>query len=297
MMQLLPSFLHTYPSIPELDFFGTIAAVGSSVPASRGLVPGANVFGSVPVPQHLRGAGALAEYVALEAGTVALAPGKATAEEAAGLPVSGCSALALMKAAKLERGMKVLVNGASGGVGSLVVQMAKNAVGPEGKVVAMCSGTNADLVKSLGADEVVDYQAHAPVHKFLAGTYVEDKFDVVIDAYGVQDFFAHSAGYLKPRKQFVTVGIAFAEYTTSSLLYAVGQMMKNALLPSWLGGVNRPYAQITGMATLEGLESLRDMVENGQLRGVVDGVWEMENVLEVSCLNWTWSRTRILTSF
>jgi len=75
-------------------------------------------------------------------------------EEAAGLPVVGITALSVMDLARVKKGERVMVNGASGGIGSLVVQMAKQAVGEEGRVVAVCSGRNEGMVKGLGADEV-----------------------------------------------------------------------------------------------------------------------------------------------
>jgi NADPH:quinone reductase-like Zn-dependent oxidoreductase len=155
MMQLCPMLFRTEPAIPELDFSGKIVAIGSEVPFSRGLSVGSPVFGSVPVRSHLRaGAGALAEYVVVGAETVVRKPENASFEEAAGLTVVGCTAVPLIQRANLKRGDSVLVNGASGGIGSMVVQLAKEAVGESGKVVAICSGRNLELVKSLGADEV-----------------------------------------------------------------------------------------------------------------------------------------------
>ena len=166
MMQLCPSILRTKPYIPELDFSGKIVLLGPDVPKERQLEEGMDVFGSVLVPAHLKGAGTLSEFVAVEASGVVKMPEVKSkegwerekgAQKAAGLGVSGCTALVLMEEAKkkgLKEGMRVLVNGASGGIGTMVVQLAKKAVGPSGQVIAICSGKNADLVKRLGADEV-----------------------------------------------------------------------------------------------------------------------------------------------
>jgi reticulon-4-interacting protein 1, mitochondrial len=155
MMQLCPSVLRAKPAIPELDFSGIILQVGSDVPASRELRAGVPVFGSVLIGLHISaGVGALAEYIALPATSVVRKPENVSLEKAAGFGVSGCTAIVLMDSAKIQKGDKVLVNGASGGVGSIVVQFAKEAVGEEGKVVAMCSGGNVEMVKELGADEV-----------------------------------------------------------------------------------------------------------------------------------------------
>ncbi|KFZ14833.1 hypothetical protein V502_05879, partial [Pseudogymnoascus sp. VKM F-4520 (FW-2644)] len=134
MMAIFPSIAYRYPAIPELDFSGTVVAAhpthsGADQADSSTFKPGDLVFGSIPVGLHLHGVGSLAEYIVLPPSTVAHLPSHPSISEAdmlvqaAGLPVSGCTALALLKAAKLEAGMRVLVNGASGGVGSLVVQM------------------------------------------------------------------------------------------------------------------------------------------------------------------------------
>jgi reticulon-4-interacting protein 1, mitochondrial len=163
MMQLCPSVLRAKPSIPELDFSGIVVDVGSDVPASRELRAGVAVFGSVLVGPHVNaGIGALAEYIALPATSVVRKPENVSLEKAAGFGVSGCTALALMNSAKIQKGDKVLVNGASGGVGSIVVQFAKEAVGEAGRVVAICSGGNVEMVKEIGADEVCISESTEP---------------------------------------------------------------------------------------------------------------------------------------
>ena len=155
MMQLCPSFLRHRPAIPELDFSGTIADVGTAVPGSRKLVPGTPVFGSVGVASHLRGGvGALAEYIVVPATAVVRKPTAASFEQMAGLAVTGCTAIPLLERAELKKGDSVLINGASGGIGTLVVQLAREAVGDSGRVVAICSERNRDTITALGADEV-----------------------------------------------------------------------------------------------------------------------------------------------
>lgn len=100
------------------------------------------------------GKGALAEYVVVPAENVVLKPEGVSMEEAAGLPIAGVTALSCMDLARVKKGERVLVNGSSGGIGSLVLQLAKQAAGSEGTVVAVCSGRNLEMVKGLGADEV-----------------------------------------------------------------------------------------------------------------------------------------------
>lgn len=156
MMQLCPFFFRSKPAIPEVDFSGTLVAAGSAALESGRLAIGDAVFGSVGAGSHIKaGSGALAGFVVVPVANVARKPTRnATDAEAAGLGVAGCTAVALMEKAGLQNGNSVLVNGASGGIGSMVVQLARDAVGTNGRVVAVCSGTNADMVKELGADEV-----------------------------------------------------------------------------------------------------------------------------------------------
>lgn len=157
MTQLAPSFVRTKPCIPELDFAGALVEIGEGASLSRRLSVGMNVFGSVPVPTHMKGTGALAEFVVVDIENVVLVPEGMQVEEAAGLAVAGCTALALLDLAKPRKGMRVLVNAAGGGIGSLLLQMVKEAVGAEGMVVAVCGGDKEELVRSLGADDVSSF--------------------------------------------------------------------------------------------------------------------------------------------
>jgi hypothetical protein len=129
--------------------------------------------------------------------------------------------------------------------------------------------------------QVIDYQEHAPVHQYLATHYSNAHFSAVIDAYGVQDLYTHCADYLDPGKPFVTVGVAFDEYTVSSIMYAVFLMMNNSLWPRVLGGVPREYASVSGFTNLEVMEKLGQLVEEGKMKVVVDSCWDMEDVLKV----------------
>jgi NADPH:quinone reductase-like Zn-dependent oxidoreductase len=155
IMQLVPGLFRTKPSIPEMDFSGTVVKLGKAIAETSEMQVGTEVFGSVPVGAHVSGGkGSLAQYVVVSGEAIYLKPNSLPFDQAAGLPIAGCTALALLEAAKLKSGDAVLVNGASGGIGSLFVQMAKEAVGQSGKVVAVCSGANVEMVKHLGADEV-----------------------------------------------------------------------------------------------------------------------------------------------
>jgi NADPH:quinone reductase-like Zn-dependent oxidoreductase len=134
------------PKDPRLgaDFAGRVESVGNNVTQFQ---PGDEVFGA--------GTGSFAEYASVPENTVALKPTKSSFEEAAAIPVAAITALqGLRDKGQIHSGQKVLVNGASGGVGTFAVQIAK-AFGTE--VTGVCSTLNVDLVRSIGADHVIDY--------------------------------------------------------------------------------------------------------------------------------------------
>lgn len=130
-------------------------------------------------------------------------------------------------------------------------------------------------------EQVIDYQAHEPVHRYLATCYSKTRFDVIIDAFGVQDLYTHCADYLEPGKPFISVGVAFQEYTVTNLLYASSSMLKNTWWPTLLGGGLREYVCVSGFTCLEALEWLRKMVEEDKLKVVIDSCWDMEDGLKV----------------
>jgi NADPH:quinone reductase-like Zn-dependent oxidoreductase len=145
------------------DFAGEVAKVGTGV---SHVLPGDEVYGETGMTD-----GAFAEYVRAPAGQVAPKPDGLTFEEAAALPLAGCTALqALRDVARVQPGQRLLVNGASGGVGTFAVQIGK-ALGTH--VTAVCSTRNLDLMRSLGADAVVDYTTEDAL---AAG----ERFDVVL---------------------------------------------------------------------------------------------------------------------
>ncbi|KAH0562447.1 hypothetical protein GP486_002861 [Trichoglossum hirsutum] len=282
MMQLAPFLIRTKPAIPELDFSGTLLAVGSGVPSLRNLSPGDAVFGSVTIGPHIKkGVGTLAECVVVDAGSVVKMPKGMSEGDAAGLGVSGSTALVLIRAADIKEGDKVMVNGASGGVGSFAVQMAKNIVGEGGKVVGVCSAGNAEAVKGLGADEVIDYAAHTPLHAYLETRYSSAPFAAIIDTHGVSDLYLHCAPFLSPGKPYATVGVAFGAYTVPSMLYAACAVKKNIWLPRVLGGGERDYVCVNVTADLEKLEKLAELAGEGKLKVFVDSRWGFEEVLKV----------------
>jgi NADPH:quinone reductase-like Zn-dependent oxidoreductase len=134
---------------PGMDFVGTVVEAGPAAPPE--LKAGTTVCGALGVKQQLVGTGTLAEFISVPAEVVAVKPERLNAAQAVGLGIAGQTAALVMREAGDVQGKKVLVNGASGGVGTILLQIlkAKGAV-----VTAVCSASNEDVVKGLGADEV-----------------------------------------------------------------------------------------------------------------------------------------------
>src|SRR5881392_2111048 len=153
-------------TIPGSDFAGTVEAIGGNVIEFK---PGDEVFG-------VR-AGALAEYICVkQTGAIALKPANTNFEQAASIPTALVSLQGLRDTAQVKAGQKVLINGASGGVGTFAVQIAK-AFGAE--VTGVCSGRNVEMVKSLGADHVIDYTKEDFTKR-------AERYDVILDNVGNQ---------------------------------------------------------------------------------------------------------------
>jgi NADPH:quinone reductase-like Zn-dependent oxidoreductase len=186
-------FLHAsnFPLILGHDFAGTVAEVGS---AAKARAVGDEVFGFLPFARSTR-AGTYAEYVCVGEGTVGKKPKAISFEQAAAAGTSAITALqALRDKGKLQAGHSVLVHGASGGVGSFAVQIAR-ALGAT--VTATCSAAKADYVKGLGAARVIDY-------KTTTLSQIDERFEVVFDVVS-NSSFGECAGLLKPSGAYVAL--------------------------------------------------------------------------------------------
>src|SRR6266487_299258 len=133
--------------VPGGDLAGTVEQAGSGVTAFK---PGDDVYGF--------GHGAYAEYIAIPHGSLALKPASLTFEQAAAVPLAAVTALQGLRAGGLQPGQDVLIIGASGGVGTFAVQIAKHL---GARVTGICSGQHVDLVRRLGAEHVIDYTKQA----------------------------------------------------------------------------------------------------------------------------------------
>jgi NADPH:quinone reductase-like Zn-dependent oxidoreductase len=237
---------------PGTDMAGEVEAVGRNVTRFR---PGDEVFG-------MR-SGAFAEYVAVRADRIVRKPANVTFEEAGSVPVAALTALqGLRDKGGLQPGHQVLIIGASGGVGTFAVQIAK-ALGAE--VTAVCSTRNVDMVAALGADQVVDYTREDFVHSGR-------KYDVVLDGAGNRSI-ADRRRVLKPTGTLVIVGGPKTNRWTGP----VGPLVA-AIVRSRFGG---PRA--TGMLAknnVADLETLRDLLESKQVTPVVERTYPLEDLPE-----------------
>ncbi|MBV6415762.1 MAG: Zinc-type alcohol dehydrogenase-like protein [Steroidobacteraceae bacterium] len=243
------------PKLPSLgvDFAGTVAAVGKDVTRFK---PGEAVFGGRT--------GAYGEYVVVrESRAIAMKPGNVSFEQAASVPIAGVTALqALRDKGHLQPGQKVLINGASGGVGTFAVQIAK-ALGAH--VTGVCSARNAELVRSLGADEVIDYAREDFTRR--AGEY-----DLIVDMVSSRPLRA-TVGALKPGGTLVIVG----SLDTGHFLGPLKRDLAALLLAPF---VSQKLEPILASLDAEDLASLADLMRSGKLTPVIDRRFTLEQVPE-----------------
>ncbi len=238
-----------FPITLGFDVSGAVVEVGEQVTRFS---PGDLIYARL---DQLTG-GAYAEYAAVAENAAAMRPTNMTDEEAAAVPLAGMTALqALRDEGELKRGQSVLINGASGGVGTYAIQLAK-ALGAA-HVVGVCSGKNAALVKSLGADLVIDYTQQD-------FTQTAAKYDLVFDAVGNRSL-SECESVLQPQGIYVTTQPYPANYFQSAL----------SLL--WPG---QKYKVILLKAKASDLEYLTAQIEVGHIRSVIDRCYPLEQIAE-----------------
>ncbi|TDZ68405.1 Zinc-type alcohol dehydrogenase-like protein [Colletotrichum trifolii] len=285
---LIPAAARSKTAVPEMDLSGSVEDVwvhsGPSGPAAGGKFrKGERVAAFIPVGFGWpTGTGALAEHVVLPARYVVPVPPGVGLKTAGGLMTAGCTALMTVRAAGVRKGGRVVVNGASGGVGSLAVQMVRSIVGPEGFVVGVCSGANRDLVLGLGADEVVDY-TKGGISDALKENFCGEgaRFDAVVDCVGVQELYVGCAAFLEEGAVYSAVGIKPATHSYGGLVKAVWTMQMNAIWPTSpaLWGTGRKWAATSMMDPgRELMEEVMGMVADGRVKGVVDRELAFEQV-------------------
>lgn len=229
-----------------MELAGEVEAVG---PAVTEFAVGDEVFG-------VKSFGAHAEFVCIrESGAVAHKPSGLTFEEAAAVCDGACSALSCLRQAGLEQGQRVLVYGASGSIGTAAVQLAKH-LGAH--VTAVCNTKNVELVRSLGADEVIDYLEQ----DFTKGG---ELYHVIFDAVGKQSF-RRCKGSLEPGGTFVTT-----------------DGLHNFVLAAWTSRVGDKRA-LLGIARYrnDDVRLIKELVDAGEYRPVIDRVYPLEEVVEAA---------------
>jgi NADPH:quinone reductase-like Zn-dependent oxidoreductase len=230
--------------VPGTDIAGTVEAVGKDVLHLR---PGDEVFGWC--------AGAFAEYASAPEGQLIKKPANLTFEQAAAVGVSATTALQLLRDnAKVTPGQKVLVNGASGGVGSYAVQIAK-ALGAE--VTGVTSTNNVDLVRSIGADHVIDYTRD----DFTAGG---PRYDLIFDNVGNHSM-ARTRRALRPTGTLISNG---GGHTDGKLARTLRTMVASVLVRGQAGPSLKTQNH-------DDLLALRELVEAGTIRPVIDGTYSL----------------------
>src|SRR5215207_10196127 len=233
-----------------VEFAGEIEAIGKDVKLFK---PGDQVFGMSP-----NSFGAHAEYMCLpEDKTLTIKPANTTYAESAGIVDGATTALTFLRdVAKLQRGQKVLINGASGAVGAYAVQLAKY-FGAE--VTGVCSTANVALVQSLGADHVVDYTKED-------FTNSGQTYDVIFDAVG-KSSFSRCKGALTQTGMYLS---------TAPTLGIVLQMLRTSMF----GSKKAKFATAGLMQNKDNLTFLKDLIEAGTITSVIDRCYPLEQTAE-----------------
>lgn len=234
------------------DFAGRVEAVGSEV---KGISLGDEVYGEAD--------GAFAEYVCAAEDSVARKPAGLTFEQAAAIPLAANTALiGLRDLARLAPGQTVLINGASGGVGTFAVQLAK-AYGAE--VTAVCRTRNVEMVASLGADHVIDYTQE----NFTLG---DKRYDVVLDLVGNHSLSAFRR-VLTPTGTLLLSGGGV--YEGGSLVGPMGLFIKRRLVAPF---VRQRLLELPAVASRENLTALCELAEAGKIAPVIDRTYALSEV-------------------
>ncbi|TWD83774.1 NADPH:quinone reductase-like Zn-dependent oxidoreductase [Kribbella amoyensis] len=237
------------------DFAGVVEAVGPTV---RGLQPGDEVYGEAEA--------AFAEYVLAADSVVELKPARLSFEQAAALPTAANTALmGLRDLAHLASGQRLLVNGASGGVGTYAVQIGK-AYGAD--VTAVCSTRNVDLVDSLGADRVIDYTRE----DFTRGSA---RYDVVLDLVGNHSLSA-LRGVLTDGGLLILSG---GGVSRGGSVFGPMKLLIQGQLTARLARRHR-IALLTAVPAKQNLTALNNLVQAGQLASAIDRTYSLAEAAE-----------------
>jgi NADPH:quinone reductase-like Zn-dependent oxidoreductase len=233
------------------DVAGQVEAVGQNVTEFK---PGDEVFGTCR--------GALAEYACASQSALVIKPDNVTFEQAASIPVAALTALqSLRNKGKIQPGQKVLINGASGGVGTFAVQVAKT-FGTD--VTGVCSTRNVEMVRSIGADRVIDYTRED-------FTKAGDRYDLILDCYATHSLSAIRRA-LNPKGIYVGVG-----GPVGSTMDILAALVKPLVLSAF---VSQKFVMFLGKDSKEDLTIMRDLIEAGKVTPVIDRRYSLSEAPE-----------------
>lgn len=239
-------------SIPGGDIAGRVEAVGKDV---KQFQPGQDVFGDLSGC----GWGGFAEYVSVPENALALKPENISFEEAAAVPMAGVTALqGLRDKGKIQSGQKVLINGASGGVGTFAVQIAKSF---GAGVTGVCSKRNLDILRSIGADYVIDYTKEDFTKK-------GQKYDLILAVNGHHPITAYKR-CLNTNGTFIHVGGSGVQLFQTMTLGSLFSLSGSKKLSSLLQRQNQ-----------NDLINIRELMEAGKVKPVIDKSFKMSEIQE-----------------
>jgi NADPH:quinone reductase-like Zn-dependent oxidoreductase len=251
VMRLATGLLKPRHEVPGLDVAGEVEAVGRDVTELRA---GDEVFGWCR--------GAFAEYACAGEGNFLPKPANLTLEQSAAVGDSAFTALnAVRDQGKVQSGHRVLINGASGGVGTFAVQIAKSL---GANVTGVCSTRNLDMVRSLGSDQVIDYTQE----DFTRG---EQRYDVILDAVGSRSLSGCRRA-LTPRGTYVVVGVA-----DQGRWFGLARQIKVLSLSPFVRQRMRVFIV---RRNKEDLAVLKELVEAGKIAPVIDRRYELSQLPE-----------------
>ncbi len=241
------------------DVAGQVEAVGKNPAAAGQFKPGDEVFGICR--------GSLAEYAVTPERALVIKPPNVSFEQAASLPLAGLTALQGLREGNIQPGQKVLINGATGGVGTFAVQIAKS-LGAE--VTAVCSTRNVDLVRSIGADHVIDYTNED-------FTKSDQRYDVIFDNVANHSF-AERRRALNPKGICVLAGMGGAGVKEGQ---ALGRIASNLFIARGLSSfINQKFAQYMTKVSKPDLILLGELIQAGKVRPVIERTYKLNDAPE-----------------
>ncbi|KAL7933167.1 hypothetical protein V8C35DRAFT_305095 [Trichoderma chlorosporum] len=254
--------LTSFPGTPGIDLSGRVTAVADDVTDTN--------TGDIVLVRldPTKGPGALSQYVIANRDSYAVLPPDFDLDLAAGAPTTAMTAYQSIKP-YVQTGSKVFINGGSGGVGTIGIQIAKT-LGCH--VTVSCSTAKKELCERMGADEIIDYKAGDLVTQLKQSGTI---FDHIVDNVGssVADLYQQAKHYLKPEGAFVLVG-------GSASLSAVKNVMKAKFLPSFLGGGKHKFVVYMTKNDRDDLVQVTKWLAEGVIKTVIDSTFEFNEVVE-----------------